>query len=268
MDNYWDKNRFSSYFLTMANLEAQQLYNKANEVSLIHLRDGFTQMAFQDDVRRFIDAQLGTIRASGSEDECQQCLIHLQEEHKNLSIQDQMLRSGQAALHASVQFIKSDKVWHYVINGVGIVLGSLQVIAGIGVIESSLATGMVFGAGFGALLVAHGANSVQESALNLYHGVDDSQGFMKNAYIAGAGFLGFDQKTGELAYSIMDLGLSAYGMGRLIVKPESWRLFRHLPTDYVRGIKEMSRFDLGVEVYNDSMTIKSLLESENTNKNQ
>lgn len=69
MDNYWDKNRFSSYFLTMANLEAQQLYNKANEVSLIHLRDGFTQMAFQDDVRRFIDAQLGTIRASGSEDD-------------------------------------------------------------------------------------------------------------------------------------------------------------------------------------------------------
>ncbi|WP_267431754.1 DUF4225 domain-containing protein [Erwinia psidii] len=115
---------------------------------------------------------------------------------------------------------------------------------------------------FGALLVAHGANSVQESALNLYYGVDDSQGFMKKAYIAGAEFLGFDQKTGELAYSIMDLGLSAYGMGRLIIKPESWRLFRDLPTDYVRGIKEMSRFDLGVEVYNESMTIKSLLESD------
>ncbi|WP_267900669.1 DUF4225 domain-containing protein [Erwinia psidii] len=57
-----------------------------------------------------------------------------------------MLRSGQAALHASVQFIKSDKVCHYVINGVGIVPGSLQVIAGVGVTEASLATGMVFGA--------------------------------------------------------------------------------------------------------------------------
>ena len=263
MDNYWDKNKFSSYFLTMANLEAQQLYSRANEVSLIHLKDGFTQMAFQDEVKSFIDAQLNTIRSSNSEAECQQCLMYLQEEHNNLSRQDQMLRSGQAALHASVQFIKSDEVWHYVINGVGVILGSLQVIAGVGVIEASLATGMVFGAAFGALLVAHGANSIQESALNLYHGVDNTQGFMKKTYISGAEFLGFDQKTGELAYSIMDLGLSAYGMGRLIIKPESWRLFKYLPTDYVRGVKEMSRFDLGVEIYNDSMTINSLVDSKN-----
>ena len=267
MDNYWDKNRFSSYFLTMANLEAQQLYSKATEVSFLHLKDGFTQMAFQDDVKRFIDAQLSTIRSASSESDCHECLRNLQEEHKNLSIQDQMLRSGQAALHASVQFIKSDNVWHWVINGVGIVLGSLQVIAGIGVIEASLATGMVFGAGFGALLIAHGANSVQESALNLYHGVDDSRGLLKRSYIAGAEFLGFDEKTGELAYTIMDLGLSAYGMSRLIVKPEIWRLFRHLPTDYIRGIKQMSRFDLGVEIYNDSMAIKTLLDTEST-KNQ
>ncbi|WP_017348348.1 DUF4225 domain-containing protein [Pantoea sp. A4] len=263
MDNYWANNRFSSYFLTMANLEAQQLYCKANEVCLTHLKNGFTQMAFQDDVKRFIDAQLSTIRSASSEAECQQCITHLQEEHKNLSIQDQMLRSGQAALHASVQFVKSDRVWHWIINGVGVVLGGLQVIAGVSVIEASLATGMVFGAGFGALLVAHGANSIQESALNLYYGVDNTQGFVKKTYIAGAEFLGFDQKTGELAYSIMDLGLSAYGMGRLIIKPDSWRLFRHLPTDYVRGIKEMSRFDLGVEVYNDSMTIKSIADGDN-----
>jgi hypothetical protein len=262
MDNYWDKNRFSSYFLTMANLEAQMLYSKATEVSFVHLKSGFTQMAFQDDVKRFIDVQLNTIRSASSETECQECLRNLQEEHKSISIQDQMLRSGQAALHASVQFIKSDAVWHYIINGVGVVLGGLQVIAGVGVIEASLATGMVFGAGFGALLVAHGANSIQESALNLYHGIDSGQGFMKKTYIAGAEFLGFDQKTGELTYSVMDLGLSAYGMGRLIIKPESWRLFRHLPTDYVRGIKEMSRFDLGVEIYNDSMTIKSLVGNE------
>ena len=86
---------------------------------------------------------------------------------------------------------------------------------------------------------------------------------MKKPYIAGAEFLGFDHKTGVLAYSIMDLGLSAYGMGRLIIKPESWRLYRYLMSDYVRGIKEMSRFDLGVEIYSDSMTIKSLVDNEN-----
>ena len=258
MDNYWDKNKFSSYFLTMANLEAQQLYSRANEVSLIHLKDGFTQMAFQDEVKSFIDAQLGTIRSSSSEAECQQCITYLQEEHKNLSIQDQMLRSGQAALHASVQFIKNDKVWHWIINGVGVVLGGLQVLAGAGIVAASLATGNIIGIGFGAMLVLHGGNSIQESGTNLVTGNDDSQGFLKNTYIAGAEFLGFDKETGELAYTSMDLLLSGYGMARLVIKPDSYRLFRHLRTDYVRGIKHMTRFDLGVEVYNDSMALKSM----------
>lgn len=258
MDNYWDKNRFSSYFLTMANLEAQQLYSKANEVSLIHLKDGFTQMAFQDDVKRFIDAQLGTIKASSSADECQQCLIHLQEEHKNLSIQDQMLRSGQAALHASVQFIKSDNVWHWIINGVGIVLSTMQVVAGLGVIVASAATGNVIGVGFGALLSLHGFNGVVEGAVNLKTGNDDAIGPLKKAYISGAKFLGFDEKVGEMAYTSMDLALSVYGMARLLMKPHTYRLFHYLSTDYVRGIKDMSSFDLGVEIYNDSLSLKSI----------
>lgn len=258
MDNYWDKNRFSSYFLTMANLEAQQLYSKATEVSLMHLKDGFTQIAFQDDVKRFIDAQLSTLRSASSEAECQQCLIHLQEEHKNLSIQDQMLRSGQAALHASVQFVKNEKVWGYIINGVGVVLGGLQMVAGFGVIAASFATGNIIGIGFGAMLTLHGVNGVQEGFHNIIGGTNNSQGFLKQSYIAGAEFLGFDQKTGELAYTSMDLLLSGYGMARLIVKPQTYRLFHYPNTDYVRGIKNMTRFDLGVEIYNDSMSIKSI----------
>lgn len=260
MDNYWEKNRFSSYFLAMANLEAHQLYSKATEVSIMHLKDGFTQMAFQDDVKRFIDAQLSTIRSASAESDCQDCLRNLQEEHKNLSIQDQMLRSGQAALHASVQFIKSDKVWHWVINGVGIVLSSLQVVAGLGVIATSAATGNVIGVGFGALLTLHGFNGVMESAVNLKTGKDDATGPLKKGYIAGAEFMGFDQKVGEMAYTSMDLALSVYGMARLVLKPQTYRLFHYLSTDYVRGIKDMSRFDLGVEIYNDSISLKKMYE--------
>lgn len=59
----------------------------------------------------------------------------------------------------------------------------------------------------------------------------------------------------------MDLLLSAYGIIRLIRKPEARRLFHYLNTDYVRGIKNMSRFELGVEIYNDSMALKSLYDN-------
>ncbi|WHU82384.1 hypothetical protein A7P61_03440 (plasmid) [Pantoea agglomerans pv. betae] len=68
-------------------------------------------MAFLDDIKRFIDTQLSTIRSASSETECQECLKNIQDVYKNLSIQDQMLRSGYAALHASVQFVKNGDVW-------------------------------------------------------------------------------------------------------------------------------------------------------------
>ncbi|WP_052018698.1 DUF4225 domain-containing protein [Erwinia mallotivora] len=84
---------------------------------------------------------------------------------------------------------------------------------------------------------------------------------MKKAYIGSAQFLGFDEKVGELAYTSMDLSLSVYGMVRLVMKPQTYRLFHYLSTDYVRGIKDMSRFDLGVEIYNDSLSLKSIYDN-------
>jgi len=258
MDNYWDKNKLSTYFLTMANIEAQRLYSKATEACFIHLRSGFTQMAFLDDIKRFIDTQLSTIRSVSSEKECQECLKNIQDVHKNLSIQDQMLRSGYAALHASVQFVKNGDVWGYIVNGVGVVLGGMQMVAGFGVAAASFATGNIIGVGFGAMLVLHGANSTQEGFKNIINHTDDAQGFLKKGYVAGAQFLGFDKKTGEIAYTSMDLLLSAYGMGRLVLKPDTFHLYYYLGSDYVRGIKDMTRLDLGIEIYNDYGALQNL----------
>lgn len=79
----------------------------------------------------------------------------------------------------------------------------------------------------------------------------------KQGYVATVDFLGFDQKVGQIAYSSMDLALSVYGIVRLVQKPEAWRLFYFLNTDYVRGTKEMSIKELFIEVYSDGMAIKS-----------
>jgi hypothetical protein len=265
MDIWLNKNRFSDYFFTMANLEARQLHNLAQSVSAFHLKDGLVRIQFQKEIRSFIDAQLSTIRAATTDTECQTCIQNLKQEREHLSFQDRLLRTGEAKLQASIQFIQNEKVWGYVINGVGVVLSSLQVIAGLGVIAASVATGTVIGVGFGAMLTLHGANGIMESISNLVKGTDNSQGPLKKGYIAGAEFLGFDAKTGEAVYSGMDLLLSAYGIIRLIRKPEAWRLFHYLNTDYVRGIKSMSRFELGVEIYNDSMALKSLYDNRTQN---
>lgn len=261
MDNYANPKRFSEYYLTMANLQANQLYKTANTVALFHLKDGYARMQFQDDVKSFIDAQVSTIRSDTSDQSCMECIQNLKQEHEYLTIQDRMLRTGEAAIHASVELVKNGEIWGYIVNGVGVVLSGLQVIAGFGVMTASFATGNIVGFAFGGMLTLHGANGFQESLTNLINGTDNNQGFLKDGYIATAEFLGFDSQIGILAYSSMDIVLSLYGMSRLILKPDSWRLFRHINADYIRGIKEMSKPALAIEAYNDTLTIKSMYDN-------
>jgi hypothetical protein len=239
--DYWKPDRFKDYFLTMAHAEANQLLDNANHLSHLYLKDGFNRLQFQDDVKAFVNAQIQVIRSNSTDDQCQQCIQNLKKENEYLTIQDRMLKAGTAVVHASVQVVKNGDIWGYVINGVGVVLSGLQVIAGVSVVGASLASGTIIGTAFGVMLVLHGLN-----------------GLLKQGYVATAEFMGFDQKVGQLAYSSMDLALSLYGIVRLVQKPEAWRLYYFLNTDYVRGIKEMSRKELFIEMYNDASAIKSI----------
>jgi hypothetical protein len=54
------------------------------------------------------------------------------------------------------------------------------------------------------------------------------------------------------------MGLSAYALGRHVLKPDSWRLFRYIRTDYMRSYKGMGDSALGFEIYTDLQTGKQL----------
>ncbi len=64
MDNYLVKNRLSSYFLTMVDLEARQLSETARTVSSVHLTDLLTRIRFMDDIQRFITSQMQILQAA------------------------------------------------------------------------------------------------------------------------------------------------------------------------------------------------------------
>lgn len=261
MDNYLAKNRFSDYFLTMANLEAQRLSNLAAKLADRHLKNAVVRSDFKDDIQYFIAHQLQTIRSAKSDTQCRQCVSNLQQERSYLDAQDRQLSMGSARLVAAAQLVEKNGVWGYVINGVGVVLSGIQIVAGFGVGFASAATGNVIGVAFGAMLVLHGFNGVQESVENLIYGTDDAEGFLKTGYIKTAKFIGFSGQVGEIAYSSMDLALSAYGLWRMSLKPDTWRLFRNINQDYVRSFKLMTKTDLTIELYNDSMAIKSIYTS-------
>lgn len=246
MDNIWDKNRFSNYFLTMANLEANQLYSISTTLSLIHLKDGMVRMKFQDDIQAFINANLQVIRSSKSDDECQACIHNIKTERENLTLQDRMLRSGEAAIHASVKFYHDHgKIIGYFIDAIGIVTGGIQIYGGGTLAVASLVTGNVIGVIAGVTLVANGLSNTIEN-LEKLAGFDHPKNYTRDLFEDSAQFLGFDKRVGLLAYQAVDFSTSYYGMLKLTLKPQAWRLWEYVPSDYYRQVQLMSKSALAL----------------------
>lgn len=247
MDNYINNKKLPDYFLTLGNLHANQLIGLANNLSLIHLKDGMLRMRFYDEVRYFASLQLNTLRSANSDEQRQECIQNLKKESHNLSIQDRMLRTGQATLSSSVKFYhNNEKIVGYVIDGILVVLSGLQIVAGVGVLIGSVATGNIIGALAGSTLIMNGAGSGIEGISKL-RGVSTPSNPVRDAWEDVAEFLGFDQRLGLLAYQVVDLTTSYYGIFKLTLKPEAWRLFKYLPADYYRRVQVMSKSALALK---------------------
>lgn len=140
-------------------------------------------------------------------------------------------------------------------KGVGVIAGAFQFAAGAGICYGSAGTLCLF---MGAPLMAHGANNVYESGRNLWTGRSDTQGPVRKGYQEAAKMIGGAEITGNMAYGAVDLGLSAYGVFRLVLKPDSWRLFRFVRADYVRGYANTSKKGLSLEVLSDGVTMSTM----------
>ncbi len=138
---------------------------------------------------------------------------------------------------------------------VGLAAGVLQVTGGVGICYAS--AGMLC-AVFGGAMIAHGANNIYENGRNLLEDRSDVEGPVRKGYQAVATLSGFNSCTGNLAYSTSDLALSVYGATSLIVKPEAWKLFRYVRTDYARAYTTVPIGVLAVERTSDVITMSSM----------
>lgn len=124
-------------------------------------------------------------------------------------------------------------------------LSGLQIIAGAGLLVGSAATGNVIGVVAGSALMINGVGSGIEGISKLRE-VQNPANPVRDAYEDVAEFLGFDQRLGLLAYQVVDLTTSYYGIFKLTLKPEAWRLFKYLPTDHYRKVQVMSKPALAI----------------------
>lgn len=162
MDNYLDKNRFISLYYANAQKDAVILRKTADHACFRYLRSPVVRDGFMKNIDTFIQSQLNGISKSKNESECRECIFNLRKQKEHIDNQTFSLMNGRAKIIASGQVVKELDTWGYIINGVGVVIGGIQLVAGVGIAISSALTGNIIGVGAGAFLVVHGLNSLQE----------------------------------------------------------------------------------------------------------
>ncbi len=86
----------------------------------------------------------------------------------------------------------------------------------------------------GSILIAHGANNIIEGVSSI--GGRPTDGPLRQGYRALSTSLGYSSVHGDLAYGVVDVGTSFHGITKMVLKPDAWKLFRHIPSDYTRTV--------------------------------
>ncbi|WP_241606789.1 DUF4225 domain-containing protein [Rosenbergiella epipactidis] len=252
---------------TMINLEARKLINTANMLSASHLRDSITRIKFVQEIKGVIDQQFAAARRAKSDEECMACVKNLRAETESLENQDRMLRTKALKIQAKVELIrKNNKIVGYVISAVNIVLSGVTIFGGF-VMTSTMGP---IGVLAGATLIIDGINGLSKELIDFAQPTSHSfsKGIVADSVMQTAQFMGFSPKTGLAFYNGVTLGASIYSIFGLVRKPEAWRLFRWMPSDYYRKFETMSRPKLTIKIVGYGVKAKvifDLLTTDNGN---
>ncbi len=101
----------------------------------------------------------------------------------------------------------------------------------------------------GSFLMAHGAN-------NIYEGVTGEDGWLRKGYQNVGEFITGDSRSGDFAYGVLEVGMSIHGSIKLVLKADSWKLFRNIPSDYERAYKSIGNKSLLFDTSVDEVTVE------------
>lgn len=219
------KDELENYDFWELSQAAGCLANQACSISARHIKDGMLRLQFNREVAgvaKHIVSEVSAGRMSASEG-----MRALKEEDDHL-----LKQSSEIAM-----------------KGAGLIAGVLQMVTGGSICYFSAGS---LCAVAGLPLMAHGANNTYENARNLMSGRKDSEGYVRKGYQVLANVAGGSDREGNVAYGVVDIGLSIYTMRRLVLKPGAWRLFRYVRDDYAKAYMTMGRkalvFEIGVDV--------------------
>lgn len=222
----------------MVSAAAGKLGSQASTLGVRHIKDGALRLQFNREVAYYAKSIVDDVSQGKKSPE--QGLQDIENEQRSL-------------LNQSMEIAQ---------KGVGAIAGAFQIAAGVGICYASAGILCVVA---GAPMMTHGANNLYENSRNLLESRSDTQGPVRKLYHEGAKLLGGSAHDGNMAYGTADLGLSAYAVGRMVLKPDAWRLFRYIKTDYARSYKIMGSRALVFEGISDSVTGRSMYQEHKNN---
>jgi hypothetical protein len=209
---------------------AVALTNHACTLSMQHIQDGMLRLQFNREVAYYAR---GIVRdVEGGKKSILEGLKALNDEHVLLTSQQ----------------------WTVLSQSVGLVAGGFQFAGGVAICSASGGLACVGG----AFMIAHGMNNIHENAANLWTGRSDTVGATRMIYQKLAEREGHGRTGGNVAYGMIDIGTSLFGAFRNTLKPDAWRLYRYIETDYARAYKFTSRWVLGFDAASGAFTSKSI----------
>ncbi|NDK99985.1 DUF4225 domain-containing protein [Photorhabdus bodei] len=240
--------RQSLHYLELKIKELHEISSKLNFRYLSDARSGSRFLFEINELIRTVNHEIGTncLSVDGG-------IAILQDEIDNLKRQEFDLLMNDSQIYMIVQKEKKeeeDEETNLTLKQIGFVSGGSQIFAGLGVCVASLGAAC---AGFGVPLLIQGGNNVYENGYYLLLRKEVS-GPVRDVYRDAAKTLGYSGADGDRVYGYVDLALSGYGMARSVVRPGTFRLFRYIKTDYIRGWQVMGRIPLLAEITGDLVT--------------
>ncbi|AZD80139.1 putative membrane protein [Pseudomonas chlororaphis subsp. aurantiaca] len=215
----------------MVSKAAGNLANQACTLGARHIKNGTLRLQFNREVSYYASSIVNDVAQGRKSPE--QGLADIKNEQSSLLSQS----------------------WEIAKKGAGTIAGAMQIVTGAGICYGSAGTLCLVA---GVPMMAHGANNVYENGRNLLEDRIDTEGPVRKGYQAAAKAVGYGAREGNMVYGSADLGLSTYALGRYVLKPDAWRLFRYIRADYVRSYRNMGVGAMGFEIYTDFQTGKQV----------
>jgi hypothetical protein len=165
---------------------------------------------------------------------------------EDLQQQSDILLSKETEMYAVIRRERRKGRIALVLAEVGFVSGLTQMVGGGVLCVKSRGAAC---AKYGVPNIIQGANNIYENGYYIIF-MKNTTGTVRDAYHYVANKLGVSNDAADQIYGLVDIALTTgnYTKLTLLAREKSWRLFRHVRTDFIRGWQEAGKLAMGVDV--------------------